>query len=213
MQKLHLRGSPRSRESSKGAETRIRILEAARDIFIEHGYHGFTMRRIAGRSGLSLGNLVYHYKTKDLLLNDLLDAVIDGYEQIFIDIVGDRTLSAKRKLVDIIELIVVDLGTRETTHFFPELWALANHNAHAASGLDLLYRRVRNQIVKVVMEVNPQLTRSQCELLALFISASLEGHTMFVGHRRKSSKSRKQIAKLASSTFVQMVEEASFPLS
>jgi AcrR family transcriptional regulator len=47
---------------------RMRLLDAAREVFIEHGYEGATMRRIADRAGYTTGALVHHFKDKESLL-------------------------------------------------------------------------------------------------------------------------------------------------
>ena len=46
---------------------------------MEAGYGGFTMRRIASRAGITIGNLNYYYRTKEDLLQDLLENVINDY--------------------------------------------------------------------------------------------------------------------------------------
>lgn len=44
--------------------SRERILEEARQLFIEHGYHTLTMRSIAKSMGYSHGALYYHFSEK-----------------------------------------------------------------------------------------------------------------------------------------------------
>ncbi|MPZ60521.1 MAG: TetR family transcriptional regulator [Propionibacteriales bacterium] len=44
------------------------ILEAALACFVEQGYHGTTIRVIAGRAGLSVPGLYHHYASKQALL-------------------------------------------------------------------------------------------------------------------------------------------------
>ncbi|MEB0056179.1 TetR/AcrR family transcriptional regulator [Variovorax sp. LG9.2] len=66
------------RERSK-TDKRKRIIEAARAVFIEHGYEAATTREIATRADVSTGTVFVYAKDKrDLLLqvvNDELDAV------------------------------------------------------------------------------------------------------------------------------------------
>lgn len=44
------------------------ILEAALECFVEHGYHGTTIRTVAARAGLSVPGLYHHYPSKQALL-------------------------------------------------------------------------------------------------------------------------------------------------
>jgi AcrR family transcriptional regulator len=50
------------------ADPRARILEAALDVFGERGIHAATLAEIAGRAGLSLSGLHWHFKNKDELI-------------------------------------------------------------------------------------------------------------------------------------------------
>jgi AcrR family transcriptional regulator len=49
-------------------EPRARIVEAALEVFSERGIHAATMAEIAGRAGLSLSGLHWHFKNKDELV-------------------------------------------------------------------------------------------------------------------------------------------------
>lgn len=44
------------------------ILHAALECFVEHGYHGTTIRTVAARAGLSVPGLYHHYPSKQALL-------------------------------------------------------------------------------------------------------------------------------------------------
>lgn len=194
--------------SPKGEEAILNILTAARAVLVDVGYNAFTMRKISQAAGMSLGNVSYYYKSKQLLLSDLLDAVIERYIGIFDGIMHNPKLSDAEKLKQIIEEIVLDYERKETTHFFPELWALANHNKDAAMGMDMLYKRARASLDELIDKLNPTLSQRQKDVLSLFISASLEGQTMFVGYEKSAANKREEIAQLASETFLNMVLNA-----
>ncbi|MBB6122381.1 TetR/AcrR family transcriptional regulator [Sphingobium subterraneum] len=49
-----------------------RLLDAAEHVFSEKGYDAATTRQIAALSGDTLGTLSYHFKTKDVLLREVL---------------------------------------------------------------------------------------------------------------------------------------------
>ncbi|MBU7319706.1 TetR/AcrR family transcriptional regulator [Paenibacillus oleatilyticus] len=53
--------------------SRTRILEEARQLFIEHGYHALTMRSIAKSMGYSHGALYYHFSEKAELFYALVN--------------------------------------------------------------------------------------------------------------------------------------------
>ena len=68
---------PGSASSAKGGGSEWRIyaqddlspiLAAALQCFMEHGYHGTTIRQVAARAGLSVPGLYHHYPSKHALL-------------------------------------------------------------------------------------------------------------------------------------------------
>jgi AcrR family transcriptional regulator len=72
---------PSLRERNK-TERRRRVLEAARAVFLEHGYDAATTREIAARAGVAVGTVfVYARDKRDLLMtivNDDLEAVTEA---------------------------------------------------------------------------------------------------------------------------------------
>ena len=59
--------------SSKGEAQRQRIVAAADQLFYQQGYESTSFSDIADVVGISRGNFYYHFKSKD----EILDAVID----------------------------------------------------------------------------------------------------------------------------------------
>ncbi|WXG66442.1 TetR/AcrR family transcriptional regulator [Rhodococcus sovatensis] len=52
-------------------------LAAALAAFVEQGYHGTSVREIAGRAGLSVPGLYHHYPSKQAMLVGLMSASMD----------------------------------------------------------------------------------------------------------------------------------------
>src|SRR5262245_34785238 len=67
------------------------ILDAAREAFIEDGYQGVSMRKLADRIGCSHGNLYLHFKDKQALFDCLVE---ESFEQ-FAEGLRRSTESAK----------------------------------------------------------------------------------------------------------------------
>ncbi len=55
-------------KTSKGEQTRTRILEAALSLFMERGFEATTMRAVAEEAGVSLGNAYYYFESKEELV-------------------------------------------------------------------------------------------------------------------------------------------------
>jgi AcrR family transcriptional regulator len=61
-----------SKEGDKKLKLRERILETALTLFNERGYLEVSMRNVSDSLGISVGNLTYHFKKKE----DLVEAVV-----------------------------------------------------------------------------------------------------------------------------------------
>ena len=55
-------------KTSKGDQTRALILETALEMFLERGYEETTMRAIAQKAGVALGNAYYYFHSKEYLI-------------------------------------------------------------------------------------------------------------------------------------------------
>lgn len=71
---------PRSSSANEEmrAQARQKILAAALQVFAEKGYHGATITEITNRAGVSRGLASYYFPNKHLLVDELLDAYLDG---------------------------------------------------------------------------------------------------------------------------------------
>jgi AcrR family transcriptional regulator len=53
--------------TTKNNQTRQRLLKAAQDLFYKQGVAGTTIAHVASASGVPLGNVYYHFRTKEAL--------------------------------------------------------------------------------------------------------------------------------------------------
>lgn len=73
------------RREQERAETRNRILDAAREILVEQGYEGTTMRAIAGAIKYTPTALYHHFANKQALVAELCALDFDGLARHFAD--------------------------------------------------------------------------------------------------------------------------------
>jgi len=59
---------PELAKTQRGEQTRAAILGAALELFRERGYEDTTMRAIAERAGVALGNAYYYFRSKEHLI-------------------------------------------------------------------------------------------------------------------------------------------------
>ena len=190
---------------AKGYETRELILRTALHLLIEEGYRAMSMRRVAVASGMKLGNLTYHYPTREDLVRELLNAVISSYEVEFAAIVHAPGVPPEERLARVCGLIIDDIGSKKTTRLFPELWALANHDAFVYERVHELYDRARAPIFEIVAEMRPDLCEADRFDLSLLISASMEGLTVFAGYQRPYAARLPAVEAIAIRSFIDIV--------
>jgi AcrR family transcriptional regulator len=194
--------------STKAQHTASLILNAAEELMIEEGYHNFSIRKVATKAGVTVGNLQYHFATKAGLIEAMLDHCIDRYLELFARVREESGDNPRKQLKHLVHVIFADLNTRTTTHFFPELWSLSNHEGYATELMDDMYAKYRAVLVEVIQAINPRLKRREADGLALFMSASMEGHTVFVGHNKPWQQDTRKMADLAVLSFLHLIDGA-----
>lgn len=196
---------PREGGYAKGHETREQILYAALGLLVEEGYRAMTMRRVAAACGLRLGNLTYHFASREDLVRELLDAVISSYEIEFERIVHMPGAPPEERLAEVCGLILEDIRTKKTTRVFPELWALSSHDPFVLERVQELYVRARRPLDEIIAELRPDLPIQDRNDLSLFISASMEGMTVFAGHEKPFEPRMQAIEGIAIRSFIDLV--------
>lgn len=69
---------PRSKRAQRALETRRRMRDSARDLFVSQGYPATTMAQIAQRSGVAVQTLYYSFQSKGKLLIEIIEVVAAG---------------------------------------------------------------------------------------------------------------------------------------
>lgn len=193
---------------SNGQDRVVRILETAVEILIHDGFPSVTMREIARRMGIRVSTISHYYSTREDLILDLLSGVLNSYEELFEAFRGTSTASGEAQLSAFIDAILDDILTLKTSRLFPELWALASRDENVARLLDAIYLRSRSLVARFVARINPALDPRSCETIALFITASMEGLTVFAGYGKPWAGEMEQFKALARQSFIALVKNA-----
>ena len=82
--------------TGKGDETKARILETALQIFDERCYEQTTMRAIAQKAGVSLGNAYYYFRSKEYLVQAFYQRLHEAHLALSLPALEkERTLKAR----------------------------------------------------------------------------------------------------------------------
>jgi len=199
---------PSNQKAKQSAGTRKdQIIEAAKNLMIDEGLSSLTMRRVARELGISPGNLHYHFPTYDLMLGALLEAVLEPYLTKFEGLKAESHGDPIMAFTTVLEYVLNDLGRKETTMFFPELWVLANRDDKGSDGMRKLYDAYMNVLIGLINNIRPDLNEKRVKEIALFICATIEGQTVFIGYKRTHEQHRKVLKEITLTTIMKLVME------
>ena len=86
----------KSTKRGKGDQTKALILETALEMFRERGYDETTMRAVAEKAGVSLGNAYYYFSSKEYLIQAFYQRLHDSHiEATLTALEHDKTLKAR----------------------------------------------------------------------------------------------------------------------
>lgn len=69
------------KKGEKSRQTRLRILQAAYELFVDQGYGATTLQGIAERAGVAVQTIYFAFGNKPSLLKELVDVTIAGDDQ------------------------------------------------------------------------------------------------------------------------------------
>ena len=175
----------RGGRGSRGAQTKRRILDAAITLLSTAPLAEFSLRNVADRLDIAVGNLTYHYKSKADLLQAMVREQMANYSEDILALLRATGPSPRDALELVVTYLVQDLRAAKIA-FFVQLWALALHDDSAAKQMDRIHELERLVIASLIHATRPDWERHACDALALNVSATIEGLTIFIGRNRKS---------------------------
>jgi AcrR family transcriptional regulator len=99
---------------SKGDQTKALILETALEMFRERGYDETTMRAIAQKAGVSLGNAYYYFRSKEYLIQAFYQRLHESHLAAALPALEhDKTLKAR-----LLTVMRTKIETMEPYHQF-----------------------------------------------------------------------------------------------
>ncbi|MFZ6748729.1 TetR/AcrR family transcriptional regulator [Undibacterium sp. Ren11W] len=170
--------------TEKGLGRAQEILQAARLIFAAEGYAGLSMRRVASDVGISLSNVQHYYKSKDLLIEAMLQFTMNTFQSKLDAIAENMGGSTRIEQLDLTMQMFLDELSDPVTHgVFFEIWALAERNEFASALMGKMLARERKTIYKLIQGMSPDISDEQAMLRAILIVAQVEGLMLFRLHK------------------------------
>jgi AcrR family transcriptional regulator len=135
---------------SAPSELRSRVLDAAVDLFAEHGYDGTSVAKVITRAGVAKGGFYHHFASKEALLYEVYGDLINR-QQSGLDAIRARGLDPPATLRAVID----DLVRTTADHARPALvfWReMGRLDAERAEQYRRARRRYHDAVRRIVRE-------------------------------------------------------------
>ena len=92
-------------------DTRERILDAAEQLFMEHGYEGTSMRQITGEAAVNLAAVNYHFGSKESLMQEVFRRRLDWLNEERLRVLDEMEQAAGGKPLKASQIVDGFFGT------------------------------------------------------------------------------------------------------
>jgi AcrR family transcriptional regulator len=164
---------------ARARERLANVLEEAEQMLIDAGYAAMTMRKLAERCGMALGNLQYYFPSKSDLITALVENIYETKPQ--------------QALEMLLRYILDDVCKSEGSILFWELWVLAARDNAANAAMTKFYAAEQSLIEQGIQQLNPKLPARTTRLRAKVIMGMMEGSTLLIGAGRPDARASKPL--------------------
>ncbi len=160
-------------KTSKGLQRREQILAVARKRLIEEGYDRFVLREIAAQCGMTIGNLQYYFRTREMLLEAVTrTALFDDLKTL--DAISEKGPQGKAQLRELASVML-----RKWLGDNGKIYAAASFLSHSQpvfrSMLGELYGQFYEHLIVLLKKLQPRAQRQTLLDKARLITALLDG--------------------------------------
>jgi AcrR family transcriptional regulator len=140
-----------TREQSK-ANTRERLLAAARRVFARSGFHGASVEEIASEAGFSTGALYSNFDGKEDLFLVLMEREIDEHAREISDAVSNRASVSERARGGAQQWMTMIEREPEVVLLFMEFWAYGVRDADVRPKVAARFAQVRELLTSLLAD-------------------------------------------------------------
>ncbi len=173
----------------------LKIVKAAKRVFLRAADSGFSMRNVAREAGMSMGAVQHFFPTREELMAAMLEYVVNEYEAAYDRVFSELPFNGEARLLGVIDYLVVDITRAQTRQFFFALWALSCHSSFAAALVEKMYSHHRRNLAAFVGAARPALSEEKCLEAAVEIAALIDGLMLFTAPGSKHFASRAALAR------------------
>ncbi|KAF0171519.1 MAG: betI1 [Alphaproteobacteria bacterium] len=164
-----------------GKDTAERILDAAISVIVEEGYGALSIRTVAQRASVGIGNLQHYFPTRSDLVRAALSRALEEFEVGVAARGRDQATSPEERMRVAIEVILDEQKRSGSCRLFWELWALAAQDEQIAAAMDGFYRTYVDKVADLVGELRPGIPRARAQRAGAAVTSLLEGASLLRG--------------------------------
>ncbi|MET4665088.1 TetR/AcrR family transcriptional regulator [Sphingomonas sp. PvP056] len=152
---------PLENRASKADERRERILAAARNLFMRHGFHGTGVAQIAHDSGVKVGQLYRDFACKEDIVAALVEADVISFleHRALSDAVAARDFAMVRRWIE--RFMEDDPELEDDCALIAETISEATRNPRVAEIVRGIDKRVRDSILTALDFLAPGESKAQ----------------------------------------------------
>jgi AcrR family transcriptional regulator len=159
-----------------------RILDAARELLVSHGYEAVSMRRIADQVGVTATSLYLHYDNKDALFQALVD---EGMELLFDALSASiRKCEQEEGRVAALCRAYVEFGIENPEYYDLMFVIRPTHMERFPAEKYRKARRNLDLLIEALVDDASGRSREEIRLRATIVWASLHGTVALINARR-----------------------------
>jgi AcrR family transcriptional regulator len=170
---------------SRSRERCEAVLDAAMSVLIDEGSAGFSMRKVAERAGIRIGNLQYYFPTRADLMRGLCERIAARFAQRAVAAL-EEAATPEARLLAVVDVHLTDLDDALGSIPVWEMWAMAAHDRSIAIVMLDFYQELLDLLTRCVRDVRPRLSAGRARHVATLIVALVEGSGLFDAHGRPS---------------------------
>jgi AcrR family transcriptional regulator len=189
--------------NSNGTDTRAQILVAARRVLATAGYARLSMRTVARRAQVGVGNVVYYFPSKRSLVHAVIMALLAHYKAKAHEYLHNA--GAEAGFAELLRWYMRDSVSRETSRLFRELWAMALHDPAIAKAMDRFYDEMHRLSAARLRLAWPALSKQRAHDIAQLLGTISEGTNPIYATATRSARSLARVGRLSVDVLVYAV--------
>jgi AcrR family transcriptional regulator len=135
------------KKKKSGESAEKKIVDAARKLFTEKGYHAIKTRDIAKEAGINLALLNYYFRSKEKLFEIIVKENMSGFMQIITEIVNDEKTSIEKKIEMLVANYIDMLSVNPDMPLF-----LISHTKHGDQRLKMREKVMGSYFMKQIQQ-------------------------------------------------------------